>query len=262
MKKLILLSFDVEEFDVPVEFGQTIAESQQFRVSAQGLESVLALLQRLQVRATFFVTANFALHHPAMIVAIAQHHEVASHGFYHSSFETADLARSKQVLAAISGQVVTGFRMARLQPVVDRDIQTAGYHYNSSLNPTYLPGRYNHFFHHRTAYYVDALCNIPVSVMPLVRLPLFWLSFKNLPLWFYKWASRLTLNHDAYLNLYFHPWEFTDIRGYQLPGYIKKHSGQAMLDRLENYLQWIRPYGKFATMADFYAQTQNSGWQR
>ena len=257
MEKLILLSFDVEEFDVPLEYGQAIAERQQFQVSMQGLDHVLALLERLQVRATFFITANFALHHPATIVAIAQHHEVASHGFYHSVFQTADLARSKQTLEVISGQAVTGFRMARLQPVSDRDIQAAGYCYNSSLNPTYLPGRYNHFFKPRTATYAGTLLNIPVSVTPLIRFPLFWLSFKNLPLWLYKFASKLTLNHDAYLNLYFHPWEFTDIRGYQLPGYIKKHSGQAMLDRLENYLQWIKSYGQFATFADFQAKIEN-----
>jgi peptidoglycan/xylan/chitin deacetylase (PgdA/CDA1 family) len=102
MEKLILLSFDVEEFDVPLEYGQAIAESQQFRVSMQGLELVLALLERLQVRATFFVTANFALHHPSTILAMAQHHEVASHGFYHSSFQMADLARSKQTLETIT----------------------------------------------------------------------------------------------------------------------------------------------------------------
>jgi hypothetical protein len=169
----------------------------------------------------------------------------------------ADLARSKQTLETITGQVVTGFRMARLQPVSDRDIQTAGYRYNSSLNPTYLPGRYNHFFKQRTAAYTDTLLNIPVSVTPLLRFPLFWLSFKNFPLWLYKLASRLTLDHDAYLNLYFHPWEFTDIRGYQLPGYITRHSGQAMLDRLENYLQWIKPHGQFATFADFQNRIEN-----
>jgi peptidoglycan/xylan/chitin deacetylase (PgdA/CDA1 family) len=256
VEKLILLSFDVEEFDVPLEYGQTISESQQFRVSLQGLEPILDLLQRLQVRATFFVTANFALHHPAILLTIAKHHEVASHGFYHSTFQPSDLAKSKQALEAIIGTPVTGFRMARLQPVSDDDIQQAGYTYNSSLNPTYLPGRYNHLSKPRTAYYTKTLLNLPVSVTPWLRFPLFWLSFKNLPLWLYKFASRVTLNHDTYLNLYFHPWEFADIRGYQLPGYIKKHAGQPMLDRLENYLTWIKPYGKFATFSDFQRQIE------
>ncbi|NJR50666.1 MAG: polysaccharide deacetylase family protein [Leptolyngbyaceae cyanobacterium CSU_1_3] len=251
MNKLILLSFDLEEFDVPEEYGQAIDDSVKFKVSLQGLEPVLALLNRLNVRATFFITANFAIHHPSKMLEIAKNHEVASHGFYHSSFSTKDLADSKKALEDITSQAVTGFRMARLQPVHDRDIQSAGYLYNSSMNPTYLPGRYNHFFKPRTAYYSDKLLNIPVSVTPLIRFPLFWLSFKNFPLPLYKFASKLTLNWDAYLNLYFHPWEFIDLRGYQLPGYIKRHSGKAMSDRLANYLTWIKPAGRFATFSEF-----------
>jgi hypothetical protein len=33
--------------------------------------------------------------------------------------------------------------MAGLQPVDDAEIEKAGYEYNSSMNPTYIPGRYN-----------------------------------------------------------------------------------------------------------------------
>ncbi len=71
--------------------------------------------------------------------------------------------------------------MARLQKVPDREIEAAGYTYNSSMNPTYLPGRYNNFFQPRTPYYSNQLLNIPVSVTPLLRFPLFWLSFKTCP---------------------------------------------------------------------------------
>ena len=113
------------------------------------------------------------------------------------------------------------------------------------MNPTYIPGRYNNFCKPRTAYYSNNLLNIPVSVTPLIRFPLFWLSFKNFPLWFMKIASLITLRHDKYINLYFHPWEFTDIRAFKLPGYIKNKSGKAMLERLENYIIWLKRQGKF-----------------
>ncbi len=71
-------------------------------------------------------------------------HEIASHGFYHSSFETADLRKSKEALEELTGQPVNGFRMARMMPVEEEEIHKAGYLYNSSLNPTCIPGRYNH----------------------------------------------------------------------------------------------------------------------
>lgn len=251
MNKVVLLSFDVEEFDVPEEYGQPVPESVQWSVSRQGLEPILELLDWLDIRATFFTTAHFALHHPALIQSIAQRHEIASHGFYHSSFEVADLEKSRQTLEEIAHTPITGFRMARLQKVDDREIEGAGYAYNSSMNPTYLPGRYNNFFQPRTAYYSRQLLNIPVSVTPLLRFPLFWLSFKNLPLPLYQAASLLTLNVDRYLSLYFHPWEFTDISSFALPGYIKRHSGLPMLRRLQRYLTGMKATAEFLTYEEF-----------
>ncbi|MDX2241951.1 MAG: polysaccharide deacetylase family protein [Leptolyngbyaceae cyanobacterium bins.302] len=251
MNKTVLLSFDLEEFDVPEEYGQVLPDDLKFSVSLNGLSPILQLLDELAIRATFFTTANFALHYPELVRAIAQTHEVASHGFYHSSFEVADLHQSKQTLEAITGTAITGFRMARLQKVNDWDIGGAGYAYNSSVNPTYLPGRYNNFFQPRTAHYADALINIPVSVTPLIRFPLFWLSFKHLPLSLYQAATAYTLQVDRYLSLYFHPWEFTDISQFALPGYIKRHSGLPMLRRLKRYLTWLKPQATFIPYTEF-----------
>lgn len=251
MNKVILLSFDIEEFDIPEEYGEAIEDKIKFEVSLKGLKEIILLLERLNITATFFVTANFAINNETIIKEISQKHEIASHGFYHSSFSTEDLERSKEVLQAITGKKVSGFRMARLKEVDDRQIKQAGYNYNSSMNPTYIPGRYNNFFKNRTAYYSNYLLNIPVSVTPLVRFPLFWLSFKNFPLSFIEFVSHLTLTRDSYLCLYFHPWEFTDISSFKLPAYIKKHSGKAMISRLEKYLVSLKSQGKFITFSEF-----------
>ncbi len=53
MSKAILLSFDVEEFDAPEDFGQALEDSTKFSVSLDGLKAVLLLLERLNIRATF-----------------------------------------------------------------------------------------------------------------------------------------------------------------------------------------------------------------
>lgn len=80
-------------------------------------------------------------------------HEVASHGYYHSDFKVEHLTQSKLALENISGTEVTGFRMARMMPVDEAEIAKAGYEYNSSINPTWLPGRYNNFDKPRTWFY-------------------------------------------------------------------------------------------------------------
>lgn len=251
MIKSILLSFDVEEFDLPIEYSQPIDISLQFDISRRGLSAIISLLDQLDIKATFFVTANFAINHPTLIKELAKQHEIASHGFYHSQFQLEDLEKSRQALEEITGKKVIGFRMARLKAIDNREIERAGYEYNSSMNPTYIPGRYNNFFKPRTAYYSNNLLNLPVSVTPLLRFPLFWLSFKNLPLLLFKAASQLTLETDSYLNLYFHPWEFADISQFKLPSYIKKDSGAKMLMKLEKYLLWLKLKGKFLTISEF-----------
>jgi hypothetical protein len=249
MKKSVLLSFDIEEFDIPAEYGQIIDKQTQFDVSLQGLKSILPLLEQLDIRATFFVTANFAIHHEGIIRKISQKHEIASHGFYHSSFSLKDLEKSRKTLEKIINKNVIGFRMARLMEVDEQEICKAGYKYNSSMNPTYIPGRYNNFFKKRTAYYSNEVLNIPVSVTPRIRFPLFWLSFKNFPLFLIQLASQITLQNDSYLCIYFHPWEFTDINHFHLPGFIKKRSGREMLERLEKYLITFSEFAKSLTIS-------------
>jgi len=207
------------------------------------------------VRATFFSTAVFAAHATELIHRITgEGHELASHGFYHSSFLPEHLATSKLELEKISGKEVKGFRIARMMPVNDQAIQQAGYLYNSSLNPTYLPGRYNNFFKPRTFFSTDQLNQIPASVTPLLRLPLFWLSFHNLPQWLYRAACRFTMSRDHYLNIYFHPWEFTDLTdpNLGLPSFFSRNSGTQMIQRFEFWIHWMKKRNyQFCSMIEF-----------
>jgi len=247
----ILLTFDVEEFDVPEEYGQQVPFEKKIEVSTIGLERVMELIKKYDITCTFFVTATYALEKKEIIKSISDKHEIASHGYYHSSFKVEDLRASKEKLENIIGKTVYGFRMARLAKVDDNEIEKAGYTYNSSLNPTYIPGRYNHRDKPRTSFYKGKVLNVPVSVSPTFRIPLFWLSFKNFPFSFYKSLIRRTLKKDKMISLYFHPWEFTDITKYGLPGYISKHSGDEMLQRLDKTIIELKKLGTFITMNDF-----------
>ena len=140
---MILLSFDIEEFDVPKEHQVDISLEEQIRVSSEGTSRILDCLKRNQVKATFFCTANFALHAPEIIRRIQMEgHEIASHGFYHWTFNIEDLKKSKEQLEEMTGLKVFGYRQARMMPVSEKAIYEAGYTYNSSLNPTFIPGRY------------------------------------------------------------------------------------------------------------------------
>ncbi len=244
---MVLLSFDIEEFDMPFEYGKDIAFDDQIAVSITGSTIILDLLKKYNFKATFFSTATFAIHAPQIIERIKNEgHELASHGYYHSKFDNADLRASKLKLEELFGSEVCGFRMPRMMPVSDQAIADAGYIYNSSINPTWIPGRYNNLHISRVFYAVGDVLQLPASVSPQFRIPLFWLSFHNFPLWLYRYLAKRTYEKDGYLNLYFHPWEFTDLSDkekYGFPGYVSKNSGEAMIKRMDHFMGWLTKQG-------------------
>lgn len=256
---MILLSFDIEEFDYPEELGISISEERKIQVSSEGLRKILDVLSSNQIRATFFCTAFFAERAKDIIADIvAAGHEIASHGYNHSSFEPQDLLTSRLKLQEITGQRVIGYRMARMQPVKPSDIASAGYLYDSSLNPLFIPGRYNNLGKPRTMFKVHSnpdLIEIPASVSPIFHLPLFWLALHHYPFLFYRFLAERVLKKDGYMITYFHPWEFADIKNLpegRLSYVATHHSGDYEVHRLDEFIKYFKGQGEdFVPVAEF-----------
>lgn len=252
----VTLGFDVEEFDFPLERGRKIDFDTQLAVSTEGLEFLLHLLARLGLRATFYTTANFALHRPELIRRIVTGgHEVASHDYYHGLTAGADPAGSKQALEKLTGQTVTGYRAPRLAAVSAATLAAAGYKYDSSINPTWIPTRYNNLRAPRSVSHRDGLAIYPVSVSAPFRVPLFWISLHVMPLPLYKQLCRSALHRDGHLNLYFHPWEFSGRLkdpAFGVPGYLSHCSGPALQDKFTRLLEWLKSRGcRFTTTREY-----------
>ena len=256
-ERVALLSFDLEEFDLPLEHGLALSADEQIRVSSEGCDALTSLLDAMDVRATFFVTAHYARARPEQVRALARRHEIASHGMQHGSFRPSDLAESRSVLEEIAGVPVRGFRRPRMEATDEDSLRAAGYAYDASENPTWIPGRYNNFFMRRTVRTSSGLVRIPASVTPLVRFPLFWLSFKNVPPVVYRAASALNLASDGYLALYFHPWELADLSGFGLPRHVAGLSGTRLLNRMSGYLAWLGARAGYVTHAEFAASRES-----
>jgi hypothetical protein len=251
----VLLSFDIEEFDMPFEYGKHLPLEEQLSISREGCGIILDLLGKFDARATFFSTVVFAQNaNPILDEIRDKRHELASHGYYHSAFSNSHLFESRVALEQLSGLSVTGFRMPRMMPVDDDVIAEAGYCYNSSMNPVWLPGRYNNRDKPRTLFRLGNVWQLPASATPALRVPLFWLSFHNFPLRVYLRACAATMNTDNYLNLYFHPWEFTDLSSPRLgmPWYVLKNSGALMRQRFDKMLTWMTSQDyQFSTISNF-----------
>lgn len=253
---MILLSFDTEEFELPREHGVEISLEEGMKVSVYGTNKILDILQQNKVKATFFCTGNFAEHAPEVIERIkAEGHEIACHGVDHWVPKADDVFRSKEIVERVSGVKTYGYRQPRMFPVSDEDIEKAGYTYNSSLNPAFIPGRYMHLTTPRTWFMCNHVMEIPASVSPWFRIPLFWLALHNFPEKFYYWLVNRVLKHDGYFVTYFHPWEFFHLKEhpeYKAPFIIKNHSGDELAGRLDRFIKMLKGKGyEFITYHEF-----------
>ena len=249
MIKTVSLSFDFEECDLPREHGVDFPIEEGMKLSAEGAAAVLGVLERQGVKATFFCTLNFAERAPEIMRRIvAGGHEVAAHGVDHFRQVPEDPFLCKAGLERLlPGVRVVGYRQPRMFPVDNAALAKAGYRYNSSLNPAFIPGRYMHLDVPRTRFVKDGLLQIPTSVTPWIRFPLFWLALHVLPQPLYAALVRRTLNHDGFFMTYFHPWEFSSLseRAAELkvPRFIRLNLGKPMAARLEKLIIALKEGG-------------------
>jgi peptidoglycan/xylan/chitin deacetylase (PgdA/CDA1 family) len=247
----ILLSFDVEEFDMPLEYQFNISAEEQMRIGKLGLDKLMPILSDPAIQTTLFTTANFANYYPESIKALSEKHEIASHTFYHSNYSTAHLELSRERLSSIINKEVVGLRMPRMKQVPVEDIKTAGYTYDASIHPTWLPGRYNNMHLPKKLYIQEGLIRIPASVSTFSRIPLFWLSFKNFPYSLYLALALHSLKKEGFLSLYFHPWEFVDINAFGLPHYTTKGCESSLFEKLNRLIGDLKKHGEFISYNNF-----------
>lgn len=261
-RNVVMLTFDLEEFDIAEEYGQSIPMDEQLDVTFAGMRRLEALLDQHQVVATFFTTGQIALKYPDLVRKLSEKHEIASHALFHSpyhQFTDADVLKSKEILESVTLKTIAGFRMPRLKTFDQSKLSDWAFQYDSSINPTYIPGRYNSLKQNPEPALKNGLIILPCSTTKFLRFPLFWLSFKNLPRSWYVFLAKRTLRSRNNLMLYFHPWEFADISGYRLPNYIKEPNGDKLIQKLSYLIVELRKIGsEFLTCKDFCTQLRQS----
>ncbi|MBI4116673.1 polysaccharide deacetylase family protein [Candidatus Pacearchaeota archaeon] len=250
MKKT-LLTIDVEEFDLPREYGVDITDEQMYNVSKEGLFNIVNLLKRYSIKATFFVTANFAMKYPRLLINLDKDgHEIASHGYSHSSMDQSfnQIKNSKSELERIIKRKIMGYRAPRFNMSDFKELSDMGFNYDSSIHPTFIPGRYNNLSKPRNPYKIGDILEIPPSVLPFIRLPIFWLAFKNFPRFYQNIFTEANFLSSEYLMLVFHSWEFADLKDIKIPGFIKKKHGSEMTKLLEEYIAGYKEKYPFDTI--------------
>ncbi len=199
-------------------------DSYEHRVN-RNTDTVLRLLGRFRVRATVFILGYVAERDPALVRRIHDEgHEIATHGYEHRRvFEMtpeefrADLRRSVEVLADLTGAPVTSYRapewsiLPRTRWALDV-LASEGFDVDSSTMP--LTG-YGHRAIPPHPHVVDTPHG-PIVEFPATTMRCLWenlpftggLPMRLAPYW-YVGAGIRTLNARGVPALvYTHPWEF------------------------------------------------------
>jgi len=250
----ILLSFDLEEFDLPLEYKISLSNYEQFEYTYIGVKKVLDLLKNHKITTTFFTTASFASKYPQLLKQISKTHEIASHGLHHKihKYNESETKKSKTIIEKIINKKIKGFRFPRLKKPNFLSLKKLGFSYDSSTTSAFLPPIYNNYFEKRNAHMQDNLLEIPVSTMPITHFPLSWIFFRFFPLFYSKTITLSCMKNPGFVNIYFHPWEFNNLNNFKIPFYIKRNSGKIAVDKLENYILWCKKKGyEFITFSEF-----------
>lgn len=272
-----LLSFDVEEFTVPEEQKGSLSEEERvavFQAGADGLKQCITFLKQHNVVATCFCTAEFVTMYPQLIKELDDIGcEIALHGYaHHDHYQNMGetkafslLAKAKKEIEKIVQCKIRGFRGPGFRVPKPKVLERIGLSYDSSLHPTYVPTKYNHLQKSREIQKYGTLIEIPISVVPVVRFSFSWIWFRNFPLFYTKCCTIINKRSDDYALLYFHPWEFVDLKKQEwgcqglLWSLMTRNTGKQMKQKLENYIIWAKKRGRFKTILAYLREKEMVG---
>lgn len=239
--KRILLTFDVEEFDWLNSF-ENVGGEEIYEISRIGLERLLELLEKYEIKVTLFTTTNFAKKYPELVKKMSENHEIACHGYCHKE-GCFNLINAKKEKEKIIGKKIFGFRAPRFEINNIQKLNKFGFIYDSSVHPSFVSSRGKNLFSKKGVYKIGKIKEITLSVLPFFRLPISWIFFRNFGSGYAKIFTKINFISSNYTMLLFHPWEFADLKKYNLPWYVKNNSGNKLLKMLEDYILFCKKKG-------------------
>lgn len=251
-----VLSVDFELFSQTPAYRRATGTTDVSDVGLAAGAYLRRLLDEHGAKATVFVVSSVAENHPELIRGFAEAgHEIASHTHSHALLTDLDararrveLERSRTILRDVTGQPIEGFRAPAFAFPPDHFdcLDRAGYTYDSSIVPCRaIPGWYG------GEHTVDtpvpatrihsaapaAFAELPVSVMPGLRLPLSgaWVRFFGRR--YTRLGMELLARRGITPVLYVHPWELVDLPSVEgVPTRVYWRTGEWMRNTLESLL--------------------------
>jgi polysaccharide deacetylase family protein (PEP-CTERM system associated) len=264
------MTIDVEDYFQVSAFESHIPRSEWQGISSrlqQNMDCILALLQKRDIKATFFMLGWLAERYPQLVRTIVDNgHELASHGYQHirvteqtpEEFKQ-DIIRTKGLLEDTGGVEVKGYRAASYS-IGEKNLWAheilleVGHSYSSSIYPI----RHDHYGMPSAPRFLykpfegQDFVEIPVTTTDILgmRLPGGGGGyFRLLPYWISRKLIRRVNSIDGQPAIfYFHPWEIDADQPRQqgigfktrFRHYLNLKRMEARLERLFADFQWDR----------------------
>lgn len=259
------LTFDLEHWHTATLVRDSVSDPTNKIESS--VERVLALLDKHDVTATFFVVGEIAEDYPDLIAQVADEgHELATHGYTHTPLfdldrETfaAELDRSVAAIEQAADVDIRGFRAPNFSVTPETAwafdvLSEKGFVYDASVFPVWTPmygvkgapvGPYRVDqtapFSDQNQRTGDGLLEVPVAVHPRLKLPVaggFYARLFRTRL--LKWGINALHEKNMPAVLYFHPWEFNPAVSSSEPPiyarFISYHGVHRLTDTLDELL--------------------------
>jgi len=250
------ITLDLEnnwEFDGP-ELGYATFEY---------LEEYIDLLDSLDLPLSVFVVGQTLEERPDAIERLREGLDVEFHlpSYSPDLSGTADLEREvrkgKSAFESFFGRQPEGYRstQGRIEQSDLQLLEKEGFAFDSSVFPTYRPGVYNNLDSPIEPYRAGGLYEIPVGVVPRLRIPLSQAYVKAIERPFLSMLQRVQLQDVVVYNT--HLQDFYNTRAHEALDHPKKFFYQRNIDNAERVfrrvVETLRQKGfSFVKMTDVY----------
>lgn len=230
----------------------------------EGVRKLLGLFEKHKIKATFFIPGEVAQKCSVIEEISLGGHEVACHGLSHEKNECLlDKKTQKQriehatrILEEKNGSRIAGFRAPclRINETTLETLEECGYIYDSSIVPTFIPGYYGHPISPSKPYHPSSafmqkkgshkLLEIPVSVNPLVPLPLSAAWMRNLGSSWVKFGIRTNFAFGNPVVFYVHPRDVVSLPKVEgVPWHLYRNGGDSALRMLDAIILYAKRCG-------------------
>ena len=249
---MVLLTFNIIAPEIPVSYQKIVAEEELLKITTDGTQKILEILEKYQVHTTFFVEISLVEKLPELLKTIAKKgHEL---GLLNKYSYQKEIETAKDFLEELTGKTIRGMRQFPEKRLSSEKLKALQFIYRSPMDFSNI-FFFKNALERKIAYEEHEIMVIPESVSPYSRLPYNDFTFQMIPMKFYQNMVIETLQKEEYVMIYLNSWQFVELndKKFGLSFYRKYNLGVQMEEKLNRFLKFVEENDLAITrMKDFF----------